>query len=146
MKDGIANSLFIHTKVLNDIYSYFDNAINEKGGALLLDSSNNFLFLFIPLTNISDNPSIEYMFSFDELNMKLKEYDDDNINFIGIIHSHPDYPYPSKEDIDFFSNLLKENGYEYLLFPIYSSKDKPFIRWWKLDCGSVTEVEVIPIE
>ena len=144
MKKDTTN-LLIGAKVLNEILIYFNNTIIEEGGALLFDNSTNSLFLFIPLQNISQNPSSEYLFSFDELNMKIGDYMNDNISFIGIIHSHQYSPLPSKDDINFFSNLIKENDYECLLFPIYCHKAKPLIRWWMMNGKGVKEVTITPI-
>ena len=137
----------VTTKVLGDIFAYFNDATNEKGGALLINTETNCLSHFVPLENISENPKGEYIFSFEELNAKISSFEEDNIDFIGIIHSHRYSSKPSKEDIEFFNNLLKENDYDYLLFPILSYKTTPAtIKWWMLIKETMEEIVVETID
>ena len=136
-------NFFITQSTLNDIYLYFNDIENEKGGALLVDKRDNRIFRFVPLINISDNTKREFIFSFDELNNKIDCYlGDDNVEFIGIIHSHRYSSQPSKEDVDFYTNLIKENDYEYLLFPIFCYKNPSSIKWWLMKGDSIDEIEV----
>lgn len=134
----------IDKKTLKYIYSYFCDTDIEKGGALLMSPKTKLLISFLPLANISSNQKREFIFSFDELNLKANENTNNDFEFVGIIHSHRGSNFLSKEDIDFFQNLARENSYKFLLCPIVLTKkdNKPEIKWWALDNHEVKEIEI----
>ena len=138
--DKITVKKEVISKIL-DFFTYFDE---ELGGVLI--SLNNEVVDFYPLDNILLNKKNEYMFSFEQLNNVLEPYFKKGYDFIGIVHSHNGGMLtPSKNDKNFFTNLLKTNqDYQFLLFPIVSlNENKPQIKWWSFSLkDNLKEIEV----
>ena len=134
----------INKDTLNSIYSYFCDTDIEKGGALLMNPKTKLIISFLPLANISSNSKREFIFSFDELNLKVNDNINNDFEFVGIIHSHRGSNSLSKEDIDFFLNLARENSYQFLLCPIVLTKkdNKSEIKWWALENNEIKEIEI----
>ena len=136
------HAMTINSKILNDIYYYFDNFDSEKGGTLAI--KDDCIVGFFPISNLDSNANC-YSPSFNELNIAFDMFEKQGWAFFGIIHSHVNgSSKPSKEDFEFFKSFMSVNEqFKTLLFPIVCLKSgKKDIAWYLFTDNELTKVEI----
>ena len=119
--------------LLEEIKLYFNNRDAEQGAAIFAKEET--ITTLVPLSNISDKLITSFEIDFDELNNIVEEKEKDNLHLAGIIHSHVyDGPGPSKEDVKFFRNFIKDNpDLSDIYFPIISLRNDSFeMKWYQM--------------
>ena len=104
-----------------DVYKNIANTIGsstiESGGIIGIKNNVICEYYFDVSAKCSDST---YLPSIDVLNLVIREWNERNVKFIGIVHSHANsYNVPSKNDIDYAKTILKTNrALTFLILPI----------------------------
>ena len=109
---------------------------NEVCG--LLAGKENRISHAIPVSNIADTPTIHYQLDPSEQIKALKQLDTEELDWIGIYHSHPkSRPIPSTTDIE---NSKDSN----LIHLIVSLKDtQPKLKAWQINETGASPIDLI---
>lgn len=126
------------------IITHLEKSYPEEGCGLLLGVFNEDYWVkkVYPMRNVWENPlerSTRYALSPKEWLKVEREAEENNLNILGIYHSHPNYPaYPSSFDLE-----SAWEGYVYLIVEIREGKvykARAFL------INSVKAVKEVPIE
>ncbi len=113
-----------------------DEYPNEVCG--LLAGHSNQIQRAIPITNVASHSTTEYKLDPIEQLKALKQLDVEDLQWIGVYHSHPKSPpIVSKTDIQNASD-------SYLLYVIVSlQRKKPKLKAWKIQKDEVEAVDLL---
>ena len=109
---------------------------NEVCG--LLAGRGNQILEAIPVQNIAEQPKTRYQMEPTEQIRALKQIEKDDLEWLGIYHSHPNSaPIPSPTDISKSTDSS-------LIHMIVSLKSrKPALKAWQIDETSITPIDLI---
>ena len=143
----ISDKIKITKLALDKILSYFDVFSYEMGGALGI--KGDVITMFYPLEN-EDELGGCFIPSLDSLNSANDYFANHDVDFGGIIHSHPVSKFgsgqnrPSNKDIDFYRNFINANKqFDKLIFPIITLvNDEKVINWFIFENDELFELEI----
>lgn len=134
----------IETKVYGRIMSTIGSVRTEAGG--MIGGYNGVVTEFYyddpcGRKNVDDYVHIPNV---NHMNQILEDWYARNIEFMGIIHSHPaDMKTLSFTDIRYAQKLIKDNDMNYVLFPIIVMETVPVLKMYRVDLCSVVEMKVV---
>ena len=117
-----------------------DHAFSEtpQEACGLLAGTHNHIMRCIPLANISPSPATHFLMDPREQVRALKEIDVDDVEWIGVYHSHPmSPPIPSPTDI--------ADTVDYSLLQLIVSLEHatPQLKLWQVGATAVTPLELV---
>ena len=124
---------FIDYSIYRSIIDIIGNSPIESGGIIGIKNNTVCSFYFDCFAKHNDS---SYTPSINILNDIIKEWKKEEIDFIGIVHSHPNgYKLPSKNDTLYARMLLDTNeNLPFVIFPIVTMDDEEiFIFFYKYD-------------
>ena len=115
------NKIYITIEVIRQIKETIGTYPIESGG--IIGGSDTCITHFCFDASSKEN---EYTPNVSFLNGKIKEWADNDVSFLGIIHSHPSFSTShSKEDLDYAIKLKEKNPFlSRIIFPIVILKEK----------------------
>lgn len=123
---------YINFNTYINILNAFSKAPIESGGILGIDNNNTICKFYFDKTAKHTNSS--YTPSISILNRIINNWHQDNISFIGIVHSHANlYNQPSYDD-SIYAKAIKDSNpsLPFLIFPIVTIIDNnPSITFYK---------------
>ncbi|GAB5489942.1 MAG: hypothetical protein Phog2KO_01570 [Phototrophicaceae bacterium] len=86
-----------HEQIQNIVDHAKNDLPNEACG--LIGGLNGKVLHIIPIKNVANNPQVHYLMDANEQLQALKQFDQQNIEWLGVYHSHPNgKAIPSQED------------------------------------------------
>ena len=119
---------------LNSIINSLGSTDIESGG-LIGSSDGSAIDAFFYDAGI-DCSAKEYNPDIESLQDQLLRWDEENIRFCGIIHSHADDRYLSNKDVSMARRILENNPLDSILMPVFLLKDKSII-WYEVEYNYV---------
>ena len=118
--DMMINNILMTKEVYNQILDTIAVQPPETGG--VLGRKNGIICKYFYDGNADIN-QYEYVPNVEKINTILAQWLKDDIEFAGIIHSHPeDVNELSYADIHYARKILQENSLEYVIFPLVVRK------------------------
>lgn len=136
---------YVDSELLNKMVLMLGGEANESGG-LIGCSSRGVIDAFYYDEGVSCTANSYYP-NLDKLQRELTEWSDNDISFVGIIHSHKSECVLSGKDIFMALQILKINeDLKLILMPIYIQNSKRII-WYSIDkiTERPIEIEVVVI-
>lgn len=131
----------ILSNVVEEIKTTIGNRPIESGGIIGGERDTITAFCFDNGEHLS-----EYIPNVSFLNSQIKAWHEKDIEFYGIIHSHPSYsPKPSNEDLAYALKIKEKNPFlSHIIFPILikNEKNEPIIFFYELINQKFVEIDV----
>lgn len=131
----------IEANVLNEIMSTIGSVSPETGGIIGTQNDVVCAYYFDRTGSCDSNT---YKPDTDNVNRVISEWEKQDIQFVGVVHSHEEkQPALSYADIVYAQAIMKANDMERILFPLVVIGNKAkFIMYMVDRCGDVTAEEI----
>lgn len=131
----------VKTTIYNDIVSTIGGVLPETGGILGKKDETICAYYFDYTASCDSNT---YKPDMVTVNRIISEWERQDIQFAGIIHSHEEMQSKlSCADIVYAQEIMTANDMETILFPLVIIGDKTRLIMYTVDrCGDVTEEEI----
>lgn len=124
------------------VQAIVDHAVNELPNEVcgLIAGRDGKAKQIVPIKNVADKPQQQYQMDAQEQLQALKSFDEQNIDWIAVYHSHPNgQPLPSSEDIR--DADLNTPNICHLIIGLKNQKVR--LQAWRIHDGQVDEVELL---